>query len=121
MSINMNSILGAGSTDNVYNSYAMGGLKKVSSGYDSGISSVSDGKEQSSFDAIFQSALGLINETNDLSNKAEEEELNYAMGLSEDTHTLMIAQTKANVSLEYTVAVRDAVIDAYNEIMNMQF
>lgn len=43
------------------------------------------------------------------------------MGLSEDTHTLMIAQSKANSSLMFTVAVRDAVIDAYKEILNMQF
>ena len=33
----------------------------------------------------------------------------------------LIEEQKANVSLKYTVAVRDAVVDAYKEIMNMQF
>ncbi|MCX4328868.1 MAG: flagellar hook-basal body complex protein FliE, partial [Lachnospiraceae bacterium] len=35
-------------------------------------------------------------------------------------HDLQIAQQKANVSLQYTVAVRDAFLSAYKEIMNLQ-
>ncbi|MBQ3781876.1 MAG: flagellar hook-basal body complex protein FliE [Lachnospiraceae bacterium] len=117
----MNDLLGTSDLGRKYDSYATRSLKNISDSYNNVIQSSTEDDDQSSFDMIFQSALGLINETNDYSNKAEEEELNYAMGLSEDTHTLMIAQQKANVSLEYTVAVRDAVLDAYNEIMNMQF
>ena len=43
------------------------------------------------------------------------------MGLTENTHDLQVAQMKANISLQYTVAVRNAVIEAYKEIMQLQF
>ena len=45
----------------------------------------------------------------------------YAMGLTNNTHDLQVAQMKANISLQYTVAIRNAVMDAYREIMQMQF
>lgn len=82
---------------------------------------VNNEDNNSSFEVLFQSALDLVNETNELSNRAEEEEMSYAMGTSDNLHTLQIAQQKANISLQYTVAVRNAVLDAYKEIMNMQF
>lgn len=121
MSLNMSSILGSSDLNKVYQDYSKNSLKPITDSYNNVVSSLGDDGEERTFDAVFQSALGMINETNDYTNAAEEEELNYAMGLSEDTHSLMIAQQKANVSLQYTVAVRDAVMDAYNEIMNMQF
>lgn len=73
------------------------------------------------FENLFQSALDMVNETNDLSNAAEEAEMSYSLGLSDNTHDLLIAQQKANLSLQYTVAVRNSVMDAYKEIMNLQF
>lgn len=77
--------------------------------------------ENVSFDTIFQSAVGLIKETDQLANKAEEEEIKFAMGKSDNIVDLMVAQQKANLSLQYTVAVRNTVIDAYKELMNLQF
>lgn len=74
-----------------------------------------------SFEKLFQSAASMINETNSLSNAAKEEEINYALGRSISTHDLQVAQQKANISLQYTVAVRNGVMDAYKEIMNLQF
>jgi flagellar hook-basal body complex protein FliE len=74
----------------------------------------------SGFDSLFQSMINMVSETNDLTNAAEEEEIKYAMG-EDNTLELMLAQNKANLSLSYTVAVRDKVIEAYKEIMNMQF
>lgn len=73
------------------------------------------------FDSFFQSALDMINETNQLSNQAELEEIKFLTGESESTHDLTIALEKAEVALQYTVAFRDKVLDAYKEIMNMQF
>lgn len=73
------------------------------------------------FDSIFQSAVNLIEETNAYSNAAEEEEIKYSLGESDSIHDLQIAQQKANVSLQYTVAVRDAFVEAYNSLMNLQF
>jgi flagellar hook-basal body complex protein FliE len=74
----------------------------------------------SSFDSVFQSALNMIDETNQLQNAAESEEIKFALGESDNTHDLAVAQEKANIALQYTVAVRDKVVDAYKEIMQMQ-
>lgn len=120
MSLDVSSIMGSSNVSDVYQNYSTQSMGNISDSFQNVVSGLEEPQE-GAFDSIFQSALSLVNETNEYSNMAEEEELNYAMGLSEDTHTLMIAQQKANVSLMYTVAVRDAVIDAYNEIMNMQF
>ena len=73
-----------------------------------------------SFDTIFQTALNLVNETNEYQNAAESAEIQFALGEATSTHELQVAQEKANIALQYTVAVRDAVMEAYNKIMNMQ-
>ena len=73
------------------------------------------------FETLFQSALDMINETNELSNIKEEEEMKYALGQSDNAHDLMIAQAKASMAMQYTLAVRNAVVTAYKEIMNLQF
>lgn len=72
-----------------------------------------------SFGSVLDSALSMLNETNDLQNKAESAEIQFALGDAENTHDLQIALQKANVALQYTVAVRDKMLDAYKEIMNM--
>lgn len=73
------------------------------------------------FDNMFQSALSMVKETNELSNAAEKAEISYALGLSDNTYELQVAQQKANLSLQYTVQVRNKVLEAYKEIMNLQF
>ncbi len=75
----------------------------------------------STFDSMFQSALSMVKETNNLTNAAEKAEMSYALGLSDNTYELQVAQQKANLSLQYTVQVRNKVLEAYKEIMNLQF
>ncbi|MCQ2537179.1 MAG: flagellar hook-basal body complex protein FliE [Lachnospiraceae bacterium] len=75
----------------------------------------------SSFESLLSSAMGMIKETEDYPNAAEEAELAYMLGINDSVTDLMIAQAKANTSLQYTVAIRNAVIEAYKELMNMQF
>ena len=43
------------------------------------------------------------------------------IGFKNSTTDVQVAQTKANMSLQYTVAVRNAVLDAYKELMQLQF
>lgn len=73
-----------------------------------------------SFDQILGAAMNMIQETNAYENAAESAEIQFALGESVNTHDLQIAQEKANIALQYTVAVRDGVLEAYNTIMNMQ-
>ncbi len=78
-------------------------------------------EKNTAFETLFQSALEMVNKTNDSINEAREAALSYAMGLTNSTTDVQVAQWKANVSLQYTVAVRNAVLDAYKEIMQLQF
>ena len=100
---------------------AINGLESVSR-YDK-LQTIQENAEQSgktgtaSFDSLLSSAMKMVQETEDYSNAAEEEEIKYATGQS----TSMIAQQKANVSLQYTVAVKNTAVEAYKTIMNMQF
>lgn len=86
-----------------------------------GTAALSTTNRNESFEDLFQSALSMVNETNDLTNAAKEAEISYSLGLSDSTHDLQVAQEKANISLQYTVAVRNKVLEAYKEIMNLQF
>ena len=95
-------------------------IGKTINNMDTSITSAVKDTEESSFDSIFESALNMIKDTQDLTNKAEEEEMKYALGY-DNTLELLVAQNKANTAVSYVVAVRDKVLDAYNEIMNMQF
>ena len=72
------------------------------------------------FSDLLSSAMQMIKETNDLSNAANAEQMNFALGYSDNTHDLAIAQQKAALSLQDTVAVKNKVLEAYKEIMNMQ-
>lgn len=91
----------------------------LSDGKDSLIINSDDNK--STFSTLFDSAVNMVQETNDYSNAAEEEEIKYALGESDSIHDLQIAQQKANISLQYTVAVRNAFLQGYKELMNLQF
>ncbi len=76
-------------------------------------------ENEGSFGSILGAAMNMINETNDYQNAAEAAQIQFALGESTNTHSLSIAQQKANLALQYTVAVRDKVVEAYKEIMNM--
>ncbi len=72
------------------------------------------------FESLLDTAMNNIKTTNSYLSDAENEELKFALGETENTHDLTIALQKASVALQYTVAVRDKVLEAYKEIMNMQ-
>ena len=73
-----------------------------------------------SFTTMFNSMLSNLSETNSLLNAQEEEEIKFALGISENTHDLAIAAAKASTALSYTVALRDRFLDAYKELMQIQ-
>ena len=72
-----------------------------------------------SFSSVFDAAVNNIYETNSYLSEAENEELKFSMGLTDNTHDLTIALQKASTALQYTVAVRDKLLEAYKEIMNI--
>lgn len=72
------------------------------------------------FSNLLSEAMGLVNDTNKLATNAEAEQLNFAMGYTDNAHDLAVAQQKALLSLQYTVAVKNKFMEAYKEIMNIQ-
>ena len=77
------------------------------------------GKDEG-FASFLDSAMSNLNETNALIHDSEEEQIKFAMGISENTHDLSIAAAKASTALSYTVALRDRFIEAYRELMQIQ-
>ena len=71
------------------------------------------------FQQLLTSAMNMLEETDSLQKDAEQAAINYELGYSDDSHSLAVAQQKANIALTYTVAIRDKVVDAYKEIMQM--
>ncbi|MCQ2549836.1 MAG: flagellar hook-basal body complex protein FliE [Lachnospiraceae bacterium] len=76
--------------------------------------------DANAFAGILQTAMDNINTTNSYLSEAENEELRFALGETENTHDLMIAMQKASTALQYTVAIRDRFLESYKELMNMQ-
>lgn len=71
------------------------------------------------FQELLDSAMNMIQETDALQKGAQQAEINYEMGYTDNTNELAIAQRKATIALQYTVAVRDKLVEAYREIMQM--
>lgn len=77
-------------------------------------------KSDNLFGSFLDAAVNNISTTNDLLSNKENEELKWMMGISENTHDLTIAVGKAQTALNYTIALRDKLLDAYKEIMQIQ-
>ncbi len=86
----------------------------------SGVAAVDGSDSDSTFDSIYSNAVSLLDSTNQYIQDAQQAEVDFALGNITSTHELGVIQQKANLALSYTVAIRDKVLDAYKEIMNMQ-
>lgn len=76
--------------------------------------------ESKVFGDMYKAAINLIDETNQLQKNADQTSIDFALGKADSIHDVMIAQEKANIALQYTVQIRNSILDAYNEIMRMQ-
>ena len=74
-------------------------------------------KAGTDFAKFLSDALGQVN---DLQKNADVASLGLASGQVQDLSTVMVALEKASLSMSLTVAVRDKVLDAYNQVMRMQ-
>lgn len=76
-----------------------------------------DGKSGSDFSKFLADALGQVDA---LQKNADAASLQLATGQVDDLSSVMVALEKASLSLSLTVATRDKVLDAYNQIIRMQ-
>ncbi len=72
------------------------------------------------FGSLFDKAIANLNTTNAYLSNAENEKIRWALGETENTHQLTNALQKASTALQYTVTVRDKLLEAYKEILQMQ-
>lgn len=73
-------------------------------------------KESLSFTDFLNNALKDVNKL-----QMESEQLNqaFAMGLNDNIHQVMIASEKADIAFQFTLQIRNKVLEAYQEIMRM--
>ena len=88
-------------------------------------SSLSSGRvnkttDSQTFDGVFNAAIDLVSNTNQYLQEAQKAEVAFATGELTSTHELAVIEQKANLSLQYTVAIKNQLMSAYKEIMNMQ-
>jgi flagellar hook-basal body complex protein FliE len=62
---------------------------------------------------------GYMDEVNKLQLKSEELDRQLATGALENIHEATIAAEKAALALEFTIQIRNKVVEAYQEIMRM--
>lgn len=70
-----------------------------------------------SFGEYLNSALTKV--TN-LENQADQLKEDFALGKTDNIPEVLIAGEKANIALQFTMQIRNKVVDAYSEIMRMQ-
>ncbi|MGF7185183.1 flagellar hook-basal body complex protein FliE [Desulfitispora alkaliphila] len=70
-----------------------------------------------SFGDVLKEAL---NPVNDLHHKAEQMNTKMVLGEDIDLHQAMIATSKADLALQFTVQIRNKLVEAYQEVMRMQ-
>lgn len=61
-----------------------------------------------------------LNKVNDLQVQSSNMTDDFLTGKSDNIHSVMIAGSKSDLALQMTLQVRNKVMDAYKEIMNMQ-
>ena len=73
--------------------------------------------EQGDFGNVVVNALEGLNA---LQSKSDNLAVKAATGDLSDVHDYMIASTEASLATEFTVAIRNRAVEAFNEIMRMQ-
>lgn len=72
------------------------------------------------FDAILKASSKMYEETNVLQKNANDIQIAFATGQTDNVLDVMLAQEKALTSINYTVQITNKVVDAYKEIMQIQ-
>lgn len=71
-----------------------------------------------SFKEVLSNAFGQVDT---LQKKSDEMVIDFSKGHVENIHDVMVAMEKANFGLQLTVEVRNKLLDAYKEVMNLRF
>lgn len=82
---------------------------------------INKNKQTANFGDFLQNAIAnQIGTTNELIKAADQKGIDFALGKVEDVAEVMAMQEIANTSLQFTVQLRNSLLEAYNEIMRIQ-
>jgi len=79
--------------------------------------STSNATQSGTFENVLNDAMTMANQTDQ---ENSQDTINLLTGDVNDLHTSMINMEKADLALQFTVQVRNKILDAYTEIMRMQ-
>ncbi|MDF2524550.1 MAG: flagellar hook-basal body complex protein FliE [Clostridiales bacterium] len=81
------------------------------------LASVDSDSSAVNFGSYLKDALGKVN---NLQLESEQIGNDFAVGKTDNIHQVMIAAEKADIALQFTMQIRNKILDAYSEIMRMQ-
>lgn len=82
---------------------------------------VKKNQETANFGDFLQNAIkNQVATTNELIQSANQKGIDFALGKVDDIAEVMALQEIANTSLQFTVQLRNSLLEAYNEIMRIQ-
>lgn len=61
-----------------------------------------------------------LKKVSDLEKESQMLTEDFAAGRTDNIHQVMIAAEKSEIALQFTMQIRNKILDAYNEIMRMQ-
>ncbi len=81
-------------------------------------SEIAPKKHKPSFQAVLSEAFGQVD---GMQKKADEMVIDFSKGHIDNLHDVMVAIDKADIGLKLTVEIRNKLLDAYREVMNLRF
>ena len=115
-SVNMNSLMAARNAILNQNNALQDIAKNAGLG---GPGLTSAPKEVAGSDSFSNQLNSALQEVNKLQKTAEQEMKSYQMGETNDVAAVMLAKHKASLGFESTLQVRNKLLSAYKDIMNM--
>jgi len=91
-------------------------IQKLQTNLLKGVSDSDNSTKGVSFGDYLNSAIKQVDGLQKDSEKLNEA---LAMGLTDNIHQVMIASEKASIAMQFTMQVRNKIMDAYQEIMRM--
>lgn len=77
-------------------------------------------ESESSFGSIFNSAIRLLDATSLAEHKAQQIQMDYISGQTDDMLAVILAEQRAHTVVAFTTQVISRVMDSYRQIMNLQ-
>lgn len=91
-------------------------LQRVDRGDD--FSEIEPEEQKPSFQEVLSDAFGQVD---GMQKKADEMVIDFSKGHIDNLHDVMVAIDKADIGLKLTVEIRNKLLDAYREVMNLRF